>query len=402
MVEAIDGALQLGDGAAVKDAAVDDAVDDLCAHLASNAVEGDRRGGVPLEARERIRRGGLLALSVPIPWGGAGWSWTQLSPLVRRIARIDSSVAHLLSYHYLGLTIPVIFGDGAFAESQLRAAATGPLFWCNALNPLDRRSTLRRDADGWRLVGRKSFCSGSIDSDVIPTTALLEDSGVRVIVILPTASEGVELIDDWDNIGQRQTSSGTIHFDQVAITSDQILHPSRNGGAPFSTIRTLLAQLNLANIYLGLAEGALAEARGRFRERHGPAGGQGEGASAVLARDRFARLWVQVQAANAHYDRSLASLEHAWNRGHSLTPEERGDCAVSIAVTKVLATEASLAIGSALFDRVGARYTQAAYGLDRYWRNARTLSLHDPIDTKLQEIGDHVVNGLHPLPDFYS
>jgi len=378
------------------------ALDELCAHLAEDAAGADRRGGVPLEARRRIREGGLLTLSIPAAWGGAGWSWSRLSPLVRRIARIDSSIAHLLSYHYLGLTIPVIFGDGPFAEAQLRATAAGPLFWCNALNPLDRRNRLRRDGDGWRLNGRKSFCSGSVDSDVIPTTALLDASDERVIVILPTASEGVEVIDDWDNIGQRQTSSGTVRFDNVAVPEASVLHPARQGGAPFATIRTLLAQLNLANLYLGLAEGALAEARGRFHERHGAAAGHGDGAAAVLARDRFARLWVQLQSADAHYGRSLESLEHAWNRGRSLTPAERGDAAVSIAITKVLATEAALAIGSALFDRVGARFTQAAYGLDRYWRNARTLSLHDPLDTKLQEIGDHVLNDRHPQADFYS
>lgn len=377
----------------------------LCELLCRDAIQRDRAAGVPLAARQWIRRHGLLALSLPVSCGGLGLSWSELSPLVRQIARVDSSVAHLLSYHYLGLTIPHLFGEPSVADGYFRRTAQERLFWCNALNPRDRRTTLRRDGEGYRLDGLKSFCSGSLDSDVIPTTAWLEGTNELVIVILPTRTAGVELIDDWDNIGQRQTSSGTIRFQQVALHPSQLFYPARQAGAPFASMRTLLAQQNLANIYLGLAEGALQEALGHARARHRQITENGptfESPATALHRDRFAQLWVKLQAADAHYERSLQQLEAAWQQGPALTADQRGRAAIAIATTKVLASETALAISSAIFDRLGARFTAASQGLDRYWRNIRTLSLHDSADDKLQEIGASLLEERWPTQGFYS
>lgn len=380
-------------------------VETLCQLLRLDAIERDRAAGVPLAARQWIRRHGLLGLSAPTEAGGYGWSWTQLSPLVRQIARVDSSVAHLLSYHFLGLTIPQLFGEASMAADYFRRTVRERLFWCNALNPRDRRTMLRRDGDRFRLDGSKSFCSGSLDSDVIPTTAWLEGSDELVIVILPTCSPGVELIDDWDNIGQRQTSSGTIRFQQVALSPEQLFYPGRQAGSAYASMRTLLAQQNLANILLGLAEGALHEglAHGRERQRHSVEDDRPlERANTVLAGDRFAQLWVRLQAADAHYERSLKELETAWQQGPELTAEQRGRAAIAIATTKVLASETALAISSAIFERLGARFTTTSHGLDRYWRNIRTLSLHDSADVKLQEIGAYLLEDRWPTPGFYS
>ena len=382
-------------------------LDSLCQLLRSDAVARDRAAGVPHEARRWIRHHGLLALSAPTHTGGKGWSWVQLSALVRQIARVDSSVAHLLSYHYLGLTIPLLFGEPLLADDYFSRTVRDRLFWCNALNPRDRRTRLRTEGDGFRLQGTKSFCSGSHDSDIIPTTAWLEGSEELVIVVLPTRTPGVHLVDDWDNIGQRQTSSGSICFDQVGISPNQIFYPMRCASSPFSSMRTLLAQLNLANLYLGLAEGALQEALDHVAQRQsvppiGQSGSAAEAATVVLNRDRFAQLWVRLQAADAHYQCSLRELEAAWQMGPALTADQRGSTAISIATSKVLASEAALEISSAIFDRLGARFTAMSYGFDRYWRNIRTLSLHDSAEIKLQEIGAYLTEKRWPLPGFYS
>ena len=49
-----------------------------------------------------------------------------------------------------------------------------------------------------------------------------------------------------------------------------------------------------------------------------------------------------------------------------------------------------------LFDALGASATATAAGLDRHWRNARTLVSHNPWVYKARIVGDYAVNGSEP------
>lgn len=62
----------------------------------------------------------------------------------------------------------------------------------------------------------------------------------------------------------------------------------------------------------------------------------------------------------------------------------------------------SLAITSAMFDVVGARAATGNRGFDRYWRNVRTHTLHDPVAHKIREVGDYFLNDVVPVPTAYS
>ena len=75
---------------------------------------------------------------------------------------------------------------------------------------------------------------------------------------------------------------------------------------------------------------------------------------------------------------------------------------MAIATAKVAANRHGLEVCSKVFEVTGARATHTAVGLDRHWRNLRTQSLHDPLDYKLQELGDWALNQNLPTPTFYS
>lgn len=101
--------------------------------------------------------------------------------------------------------------------------------------------------------------------------------------------------------------------------------------------------------------------------------------------------------------RNAAELfDAAWSRGEALDAQQRGQVAVAIAAAKVASTRVGLDVSSRFFETTGARATHGALRLDRFWRNLRTQTLHDPVDYKLKELGDWALNGEIPSPSFYS
>jgi len=185
----------------------------LSGDFAENAAERDINGGTPKRERDAIRQSGLLALSIPRQHGGLGIGWSETLDIVREFARADSSIAHVFGFHHLMLATVRLFSRPDQWQPWFEQTAHKNWFWGNALNPLDNR-TVSRKFNGWReFSGKKSFCSGASDSEMLIASALDESSsGKLLIAAIPSGRTGITQHDDWDNIGQRQTDSGSVTF----------------------------------------------------------------------------------------------------------------------------------------------------------------------------------------------
>ena len=383
-------------------------VESLAQALASSAIERDRAGGHAAAERELIRRSGLLGLSVPREHGGLGADWPAMFGVVRRLAQEDSALAHLFGFHHLQIASVLIFGNDEQQRRLLRHTIDSHLFWGNALNPLDMRLVATPTAGGWRLDGIKSYASGSVGSDRLTFSAALPAGAGETVQTLvgniATRTPGITVREDWDSFGQRQTDSGTVNFDAVFLPAADVLQAPGFVATPRSTLRQLVSQLTMANLYLGIAQGALAASRHYLLNEARPwfASGETKAHGDPLIQHRFGDLHLKARAAQALADLAGVQLQAALDRGDALAADERGRVAIAIAEAKVLAHRASVEIASQLFELTGARSTAASYGLDRYWRNARVHTLHDPIDHKLREIGRHALTGEAPAPSAYS
>jgi alkylation response protein AidB-like acyl-CoA dehydrogenase len=221
---------------------------------------------------------------------------------------------------------------------------------------------------------------------------------------LPTWREGITVNDDWANMGQRKTDSGSVSFKDVVVHAGELLGPPGAGGSIWAGLRPCITQSILGNIFLGLAQGAFDEARQYTLAQPRPFTGS---TADRLAEDpyileRYGEFAVQLQASQYLLDAAADSLQRAWLREDALTADERGECAIAVALAKIAASRCALDMTSAVFEVMGARATSARYRFDRFWRNARTLTLHDPLDYKIREVGDWALNGRYPTPSFYS
>ena len=149
-------------------------------------------------------------------------------------------------------------------------------------------------------------------------------------------------------------------------------------------------------------EGCLEILADRLRDR--------PGVIAIEADFRESTLTVRYQPAlvspddlNALADdvgREISALLHAPRE--DLTPEARGTVAVRVAAVKQLATDIALEVGTKIYELTGARASSNKVGLDLYWRNARTHTLHDPVAYKRREVGEYALLGKIPEPSWYT
>lgn len=377
---------------------------DLMQRFAATAVERDERGGTPKAERDALRESGLLALSIPHEFGGGGADWRETLDVVRLLAQADSSIAHVFGFHHLMLATVRLFARPAQWQPWFEQTALRRWFWGNALNPLDDR-TVASAHEGWReFTGQKSFCSGALDSEMLIASAREAGSGAFIVAAVPTGRSGIFVAPDWNNIGQRQTDSGSVTFEKVRVEQHEVLADPGPLSTPFACLRPLVSQLVLANIYLGIAEAAFHDARHytlhESRPWHAAHVAQMHEDPYVLG--HYGDFWVGLESVRVLADRAADRLDTAWRRGPALTESERGDVAVAVATAKVAATNTGLDICTRMFDVAGARATHGGLRLDRHWRNLRTQTLHDPVAYKLRELGEWALKQQYPVPTFYS
>ena len=193
-------------------------------------------------------------------------------------------------------------------------------------------------------------------------------NGKLLIAAIPSARTGISLHGDWDNMGQRQTDSGSVTFERVRVEENELLLEPGPLSTPFACLRPLIAQLAFANLFLGIAEGAFAEARHYTLKETRPwfrANVDQVGEDPYILR-HYGEFWAALEGARLLVERANTQLDAAWAREQRLTSEERGQLALSIASAKVATSRSGLDITSRLFEVTGARATHSALRLDRY------------------------------------
>lgn len=381
----------------------DDVAADVGRKLAEDAVERDAAGREPRAELELLKESGLVNLLIPEDLGGEGGTWEAGLRAVRIISRADASIGQLLGYHYANIGGAVFYGGKETQERLLRASAEGRWTWGDAVNPVDPSFTLTPtdDGDGLILNGRKRFCTGASVGEVTLVNAEVDSgphAGKTVAFVVDRNRPGVRFDEQWESLGQRLSASGGVAYENVLITAEDLIGVV--GDVPFSTMVTPLIQLSFTNLYLGIAEGALE--RGReitlARKNSWILSDAPDYAHDPYVERLYGDLLSELKAGAALADSLNRRSAHYLGLGGALTAEQRGEYAVDIASLKVVATRVGLDTTQRVFEATGASSATPTSGLDLYWRNIRTHSLHDPVDYKRAEVGANYLRGeLQPI-----
>ncbi|UIJ74490.1 acyl-CoA dehydrogenase family protein [Acinetobacter sp. SH20PTE14] len=372
--------------------------------IAEGALAREQNRKLPYDAISWLKQAGFGAVRVPVAFGGEGVSQKQLFQLLIELAKADSNVVQALRGHF------------AFVEDRLNAQKTqDQTVWFkrflqgdlvgNAWTEIgkveigDVVTRVTENAQGQlRVNGQKYYSTGTIFADWIDLFALDETTNQHVIAAVSTHDDGIQVYDDWDGFGQKTTGSGTLNIQDVSIDRDHILPFDQR----FKYQTAFYQVVHLATL-AGIAQNAVDVFSNEVRERtriysHG---------NADLVRDDAQILQVigkasaQSYAAEAITLRAAEALDVAYlshfQSDTQLDQQANDRAELESSKGQVVISELVLNLSSELFNTLGASASSTTKQLDRFWRNARVVSSHNPLIYKQKVIGDWEVNQT-PLP----
>lgn len=375
----------------------------LAEDFRSAAAARDADRVLPHRQVAALKASGLLAISVPTEFGGPGAPAPVVAEVFRLLADADPSLAQIPQSHFTLVELLRLQGTVAQQKFFFTQVLDGALL-ANAQvergpHPVTvDATTLRSVGSDFVLDGRKFYCTGSLFGDWLAVRASVDPVGVpnestpKAFSFVPADAHGVTVVDDWDGMGQRTTASGTVVLDAVAVPAEHVV--------PFTpvfdtvTLYGTRAQLVHAAIDVGIATGALDEGvRQAARARPHFEAGVGTAAQDPTLIAVAGELTVTVRAAQALLAEAAVKIDAAHD---DLTEDSAAQASVAVAVAKVAAARAALDASSTLFELGGTRSATGAANLSRYWRDARTHTLHDATRWKLQHIGRYTLSGTKP------
>ncbi|WP_421696580.1 monooxygenase [Aestuariivirga sp.] len=368
--------------------------------IAEGAVEREVTRTLPFEQIGWLKELRFGALRLPEQDGGYGATLEEFFELLAELAAADSNLAQILRAHFgfvedlVGSPDParralwnprIAKGDllgGAFTERGTKAG-----IFATSIVP---------DGDGWLANGRKYYSTGSLFADWIELVGTGPDQKV-VIAAVPTSAAGLTQEDDWDGFGQRLTGSGTSIYENVRLPADAV-QPAEGR---FQYQAAFYQTVHLATL-TGIARAAAVDVSERLARRT---------RTFTHATNRIPRQDAQLlqtigqvhaaaYAAGAITQRVAQALQRAYEAAQGTDGEvlRQANLAAEIEAAEGQVSLLPLVLRATtdLFDALAASATSRKDALDRHWRNARTISSHNPAVYKARVIGDFAVNRTEP------
>ncbi len=243
---------------------------ELTAALAETAEQYDISAQFPHANFQLLHAHGLLGLTVPTELGGGGADLPRAQKVISAVARGEPSTALILVMQYLQHSrlqenrnwpshLRVQVAEQAVREGALiNALRVEPDLGTPARGGLPG-TIARRTAQGWRISGSKIYSTGSHGLTWFAVWARSDDDDPLVgSWLVHKDSPGITIIEDWDHLGMRATSSHEVRFDNVLVPLDHAVSVSP-WSAPQSELDgsgLLWMAVLLSSVYDGIAQSA--------------------------------------------------------------------------------------------------------------------------------------------------
>ncbi|MGC4982006.1 acyl-CoA dehydrogenase family protein [Streptomyces sp. DT193] len=369
--------------------------------LATDAVAREQAGKTPFDEVSRLCEAGLLTLLVPAGAGGGGADWTTAYAVVREISAADAAIGQLLGCHYFLSWSALSFAASARATETVQRSTKKPFLWAGGLARQEPPLRLTRKGGGYVLDGRQSYATGVLVADRLAVRGERADTGEPFAVVVDPAHPGVRIDADSETFGQRLAAGGSVDFDAVPVAAGNVLgslSADEDVLSPLTAFTSPVGRLLSVQLLLGIAEGVLTEVREYSRAGHSlwhpgwPVGSPSDPRILTL----HGELTVLTRSASALNEQAVQAVLGGLARGEALSYDEYAEISVLVTMAEAAASRAAQESTTRALEVVGARSASSRLGFDRFWRNARTLTLYEPVGARLRDVGDYFLNGAHP------
>jgi alkylation response protein AidB-like acyl-CoA dehydrogenase len=353
--------------------------------LAPHAQAWEDAGGFADWVLPRMGELGLLGLTVPPAYDGAGGDYWSTVVLAEELPRCGSGSLPMAVAVQTDMATPPIlkFGTEEQKQAYLAPAVRGEKVAAIGISEPDAgsdvraiRTRARPDGDGWVIDGAKTYITNGVRASFVTTVVRTADPdpadpwGGISLFLVDTDLPGFEVASKLDKVGMRASDTALLHLDGVRVPGEALLGTLHEG---FKQImwqlqgeRLIAAVGSVAGAQLGF-ERAMAYVR--EREVFGrPV------SSFQVTRHKLVDLATEIEATRA----LVYECADAWNRGEYAT--------TSIAMCKLAAAQLSFRVADECLQLHGGYGYSREFDVERAWRDSRLNRIGGGADEVQREI----------------
>jgi alkylation response protein AidB-like acyl-CoA dehydrogenase len=336
--------------------------------VAPVAEELDREKRFPYELVAELAELGLMGMTIPEEYGGAGTDTLSYAIVIEELTRVDSSVAITVAAHHSLGTLPIyLFGSEEQKQQWLPDLASGKKLAAFGLTEPDAgsdagatRTTARLDDGHWVVDGAKIFITnaGTDISACVTITARTGDDEISALIV-PNGTPGYVISEPMQKLGWRASDTRELSFQSVRVPEGNLLGPRGAGLKQFLQILDG-GRISVAAMGVGLAQGCydLARAYALERKQFGK-----PIASFQAVQQKLVDMATEIEAAR------LLVYRAAWEK------DEGRDFAQTAAMAKLYSGELSHRAANWALQIHGGYGFMDEYPISRLYRDQKILEI---------------------------
>jgi butyryl-CoA dehydrogenase len=355
--------------------------------LLPTAGERDRSGEFPAENLKKMGELGLMGMSVPPEYSGAGVDTVSYSVALQEVAYACAATAVVMSAHNSVACGPIyLFGSDFLKETYLRHLAAGEMIGSFALtepgagsDPVGQKAKAVREGDSYVINASKCFITSGKSSGLTVVTAYTQPEkkhrGISAFVI-EKGTPGFYVGKEEEKMGLRASDTTELIFEDCRIPAENRL--GQEGDGFIIAMRSLdEGRIGIASQSVGLAQACLDASIRYAKER--------VQFNRPISRFQGLRWMIADMATQIEAARLLTFNAAAMK-------DRREDFTSAASMAKVFASEMANRIAYQAVQIHGGYGYLKEFPVERYYRDARVFTLYEGTsEIQRRVIAKHVI-----------